>query len=138
MPVLLALWLPSAAQAADCNGIPATHTGTEAANFIEGSAGADVIAGLGGDDEIWGGGGNDVICGGDGRDVVYHYSTPEAPSGFTEVITLPEPGQAGSAVGTAGNDTLVGIEDAFGTDYADRIVGSSGHNALTGGEGERT
>ena len=128
-----AVWVVTAAPAgaADCNGVAATMTGTEGADFISGGPGVDVIAALGGNDEILGAGGNDLICGGDGIDIIYNYDVPPAPSGYTEIINL----TAGTATGMAGSDQLFGIENAFGTDFSDSITGTDARNELTGGEG---
>jgi len=64
-----------------CNGLDATHIGTNDKDKIYGSSSDDVIVGLGGNDIIFGKGGNDIICGGVGNDVLY---------------------------GNAGNDVLIG------------------------------
>ena len=49
-----------------CHGVPATITGTSAAQTINGTAGNDVIVALGGGDT--GNGGDDIFCGGPGND----------------------------------------------------------------------
>lgn len=131
-----AAWTPQRAAAADCPPVGASYSnvvnGSDAAEVLGGTTGADLILAGGGDDQIFGWSGNDIVCGGGGRDVVYYYATAQAPSGFTEDINL----AAGTATGTAGNDTLIDVEDAFGSDYNDRIVGSSEGNFLYGGEGD--
>src|SRR6478752_9020035 len=45
-----------------CHGVPATITGTSAAQTINGTAGNDVIVALGGGDTVNGNGGDDIIC----------------------------------------------------------------------------
>ena len=54
----------------ECNGVPATHVGTNGPDAITGTDGNDVIVALGGDDTIDAGKGNDLICAGSGNDVV--------------------------------------------------------------------
>lgn len=61
----------SFAQIPQCNGLDATHVGTDGKDIIRGSFGDDVIASLGGNDIVYGMSGNDVICGGDGNDRLY-------------------------------------------------------------------
>jgi len=61
----------SFAQVPQCNGLDATHVGTEDKDKIRGTSGDDVIVGLGGNDVIYGKGGNDVICGGAGNDKLF-------------------------------------------------------------------
>ena len=54
-----------------CNGLDATHVGTEDNDKIRGTSGDDVIVTLGGNDVIYSKGGNDVICSGEGNDKIY-------------------------------------------------------------------
>ncbi len=140
LPALVAaiLLVPHPASAATCPpaGTPGLNTiegtqGDDSDSVLHGTLGPDLILAKGGDDEIFGWGGDDVICGGPGEDIVYHYGTTQAPSGYTEDINL----ATGTATGTAGNDTLIDVEQAFGSDYNDRLVGSTGDNFLYGGEG---
>ena len=69
---------PSPAQAqVECNALPATLTGTNDSETLNGTAAADVIALLGGDDESNGAAGNDCAQ--------WHasspYSAPACPAG---------------------------------------------------------
>ena len=61
----------SFADTPQCNGLDATHVGTNDNDIIRGSSGNDVIVALGGNDIVYGMSGNDVICGGDGNDRLY-------------------------------------------------------------------
>lgn len=61
----------SFAQKPQCNGLDATHVGTNDNDIIRGSFGDDIIVALGGNDIVYGMSGNDVICGGDGNDRLY-------------------------------------------------------------------
>ena len=49
---------------------PCTITGTNHADYLQGSGGNDVICGRGGDDVISGSAGNDIIKGGAGNDTL--------------------------------------------------------------------
>lgn len=57
------------AQAATCNGLPVTISGTAGNDTITGTAGNDVIATAGGNDTVFGLDGNDTVCLGSGNDV---------------------------------------------------------------------
>lgn len=98
----------------------------------------DTLTGHDGRDYLVGGLGNDIMDGKGGDDSVEYRS-------FNSYITMsPLEGgvtvnlQTGTATGTWGNDTLLNIENAFGTDYDDLIVGSTGANFLYGARGNDT
>ncbi len=76
-----------------------------------------------GDDFLDGGDGDDTLIGGGGNDTAGY----GAASGAVEVDL-----QFGFATGAAGNDTLVGIENATGGSFDDFLIGSSGANTLDG------
>ena len=96
---------------------------------------------------------NDNIDGGDGFDEVgyavpptydaQHHRQPVKPTDAGAKVTLPDPppnattpGTPTTGNGVAGeNDSLLSIEDFFGTDGADTIVGSKVSNFLFGGPG---
>nr|NKE48777.1 hypothetical protein [Falsiroseomonas frigidaquae] len=110
-----------------------TLTGSEGNNLLAGSSGDDVLSGGGGGDTLQGGGGNDTLAGGDGNDRM---------DGGDERDTV-DYSDHGAAVlvnltsGTSSlNDTLIGIEDALGSDHGDTLIGESGNNRLDGGAGD--
>lgn len=78
----------SFAQNPECNGLEATHVGTENKDTIYGSSMDDVIVGLDGNDIIFGKGGRDVICGGSGNDVLYGNSGNDVLIGEGNLDTL--------------------------------------------------
>ncbi|MDQ1159332.1 Ca2+-binding RTX toxin-like protein [Sphingomonas sp. SORGH_AS 950] len=96
-----------------------TLTGDAGANRLTGGAGDDVLAGLGG---------ADVLDGGDGSDTA-DYSASGA--GVT-VDLLAGTAQGGDAQG----DTLVSIENAIGSAYADVLTAAAAGGRLTGGAGD--
>lgn len=97
-------------------------TGGDGSDDLDGGPGADVVKGGAGDDQLTGGGG-DTIDGGPGRDAVL-YRGRRAPV------------RVDLAAGTAGADTITGIEEAEGGAGADTLLGDEGPNALTAGAGD--
>jgi Ca2+-binding RTX toxin-like protein len=105
------------------------------ADSLKGDGGANSLWGYEGDDLIQGAGGSDRIDGGDGFDTASYAS---AGGGVTVNLNN------GTSSGAAGNDTLVSIERAIGSAFADTLIaanagstieGGGGNDALTGGGG---
>ena len=105
----------------------ATINGTNSGDTLYGTSAGDTINGLGGDDSLKGFGGADHIDGGAGIDTVF-YADSSAGVG---VNLATGHGVGGSAEG----DTLVSIENIFGSNFNDTLTGTSGANQLHGGEG---
>lgn len=91
--------------------------GTEADDFIRGLGGNDFLAGRGGKDTLEGGGGIDTA----------DYAAASGPV----TVNL----AAGTASGADGSDTLLTIENVWGSDFADTILGDALANLLDGGAG---
>jgi len=106
-----------------------TITGDSSANILSGGAGDDTLSGGNGDDTLIGGAGNDALNGGSGNDWV---SYADATSGVTVDLG------AGTATGGGGSDTLISIENAIGSNYADTITGTSSNNIIYGLGGDDT
>lgn len=83
-------------------------------SFLYGGAGNDALIGDAGSDFLKGGAGNDALTGGDSFDTA-DYS--DATSAVTVNLNT------GNAIGGAGNDTLAGIEEIFGSNFNDTLVG---------------
>lgn len=92
-----------------------TLYGSDSADTLSGGLGSDLVFGLGGADLLQGGTGNDTLVGdagddrlegGDGTDMVAYGS---AMDGVQVNLAL------GTATGSDGNDTIVGIEDVYGS-----------------------
>jgi serralysin len=97
---------------------------TENADTIYGYGGNDDIFGLGGNDLIIGGAGADDIDGGSGLDAAYYTDSGEAVSVSLQTGT-------GSG-GTAEGDTLIRIENLYGSANDDGLAGNGADNALSG------
>lgn len=89
---------------------------------LYGNQGDDSLKGGSGPDELTGDGGDDLLMGGRGTDAADYYFDPNAI-----VADL----SRGRATGM-GNDRLAGIEDIFGTDQSDILIGNAGENVFRG------
>src|SRR3954470_24293487 len=103
---------------------------TDDADQIVGTAHHDHIYAGGGNDIIKGGGGADTINGGDGRDGASYEDSDVG----VQVSLVTGKGHGGTAEG----DTLISIEDLYGSKHDDQLVGNSGDNLLSGGDGNDT
>jgi Ca2+-binding RTX toxin-like protein len=99
-------------------------TGSDVGNLIEGGGGNDVLTGRGENDKLDGGPGSDTAS--------YH----ETPAGATQGVTVNLALAGAQNTGTAGSDTLTGIENLAGSPFADDLTGDAQPNTLTGWEGE--
>ncbi len=93
-------------------------------DFLVGTSDDDSISGLGGNDTLNGGLGNDTLDGGDGIDYAI-YTNSAGPV----TVNL----AAGTAIGADGNDSLISIEGAVGSNFRDVLVGGTGDDLLDGG-----
>jgi Ca2+-binding RTX toxin-like protein len=148
-----------------CLGEPATLVGTDGNDTITGTSGDDVIAVLGGDDVVVSGGSSDydLVCGGDGNDSLISTAGGEAfiewtvvsgdagndrIQGNRETITeadyeeSPEPVTVNLGAGTEsgwGNDTLIRVDIADGSQFNDVLTGSDQEfEGLYGNAGDDT
>lgn len=115
--------------------------GSAYADNISGTAGSNVLRGGGGNDQFFAGGGGDQIFGEDGNDSILGYVGNDLIDGGsgTDAIDYWSIGSAvtvnlatGISSGGAGNDTLVSIENLFGTSYGDTFIGNASVNTLNG------
>jgi Ca2+-binding RTX toxin-like protein len=108
-----------------------TVDGGDGHDNLRGEEGNDVLLGGNGDDYLRGGPGDDLIDGGTGLDRVAFVG---ATSGIAVDLRI-----QGVAQNTLlGMDTLVSIEHASGTEFADLIQGNDGDNWLWGENGDDT
>ncbi len=106
---------------------------------ISGTNGNDSLTGSTNDEWFWGNGGDDTIDGGGGNDWV---SYSRDPSGVSVYLALGRgvdgwDGASGK-LGLGGTDTLYNIENVEGSDFSDRLTGSSGDNSFIGRSGNDT
>ena len=100
-------------------------------DLLAGDALGNILAGLDGSDFLSGNGGADTLNGGNGFDNASYYSSSAA----VHVSLITGRGMGGDAEG----DTLIGIEDLYGSQrYGDVLVGNSMFNHLRGYGGEDT
>jgi Ca2+-binding RTX toxin-like protein len=126
-------------------------------DLVFGELGNDVLVGGLGDDVLFGGGGNDTLNGGAGIDTADYSSGvvdppgpvgPQPVTGATAGVTVNLNLQGvAQNTGGAGVDTLVSIENVFGTNFNDILTGNgadnlfsslAGNDQLTGGGGNDT
>ncbi|MEP4197958.1 MAG: M64 family metallopeptidase [Aliishimia sp.] len=100
-----------------------TIAGSADGDTLTGTGGNDTLLGMAGDDRLQGKGGMDVLNGGEGGDTAIY----ESASAGVEVFL-----SQGFSRGGAGRDTLIDIENAEGSAFADQLVGTSGDNLLKG------
>jgi Ca2+-binding RTX toxin-like protein len=101
--------------------------GTNGGDTLYGTGASDQINGLNGNDSLKGFGGADRLDGGAGVDTVFYGDSTVGVG-----INLATGRGFG---GTAEGDTLISIENVFGSNFNDTITGTSGANQLHGGEG---
>ncbi|MGV8986873.1 MAG: Hint domain-containing protein [Cypionkella sp.] len=126
----------------------ATYTGTSGNDSLTGSSKSDILYGGDGNDSLDGGRGNDTLYGGAGDDTLIGGSGSDLLEGgtgndtadysaSTAGVTINLATGTGSG-GDAAGDTLVGIENVIGSNYANFITGDAGDNKLYGGGGNDT
>ncbi len=119
--------LISIENAGGSNGFGDTLIGSSGANLLSGEGGDDVLEGLDGGDNLSGGADNDRLDGGSG----YDYATYSlASAGISLNLST------GTSTGGDGNDTLISIEGAYGSAFADTMIGDAAANNLLGNAGD--
>ncbi|WP_052248760.1 hypothetical protein [Leisingera sp. ANG-Vp] len=114
-----------------------TLNGGTADDRLDGGEGKDRLYGFEGSDTLLGGGGNDYLQGGAGADTLDggsgydRVSYAASAAGVVVDLTL----GTGSG-GDAQNDTLISIEEAYGSDFNDTLTGNSANNKLHGLDGK--
>ncbi|WP_088156777.1 calcium-binding protein [Inquilinus limosus] len=101
-------------------------TGSSQADVLMGFDGADIINGGDGNDTLRGGAGGDTLNGGTGSDFAnYQGSSQEVFVDLQTPLVF-----SGDATG----DTLISIENLYGSSFGDTLSGDAGRNII-GGEG---
>jgi Ca2+-binding RTX toxin-like protein len=96
-------------------------------DFLQANAGNDILYGGSGNDYLGGGTGDDLLDGGDG------YDRASFSNGATGPVHVDLRIQGVAQDTGLGMDTLIGIENANGTAFADTFIGNDGDNWLWGG-----
>ncbi|MDD5333965.1 MAG: hypothetical protein PHS32_09475 [Rhodoferax sp.] len=145
---------------------PDSISGTTGDDYIDGGAGNDTLTGLAGNDQLYGGLDNDVIDGGDGNDQLYGNDGNDSITGgagydnfygglgndtldggadtdSVQYYDATGPVTVNLTLGTAtgagiGTDTLISIENVYGSQYADTLIGGAGNDLLYGQNGNDT
>jgi Ca2+-binding RTX toxin-like protein len=114
-----------------------TLNGDAGGDYLFGGSGNDSMNGGSGYDYLYGGAGDDTLDGGADSDSIFFYSDATGPISVNLVL--------GTATGAGiGSDTLISVENVYGSQYADILTGdlesnylqgSNGNDTLTGGAG---
>jgi len=107
---------------------PDTLVGTPTADPLYGLAGDDLLVGLDGDDDFDGGPGADLFRGGSGTDAVSYAS--RSTSVMVTFDGRANDGEAGEA-----DNISADVEDAFGGEGPDTLIGNGAANLLDGAGG---
>ena len=122
--------------------------GNDEANRLEGRDGSDFLFGWNGADYLIGGEGNDVLSGGTGDDVLeggqgLDFLQGNAGNDFASYLTSGAGvtvdlvnGIAQAGTGADDSDTLVSIESARGSMFADQLIGNAEVNRFYGYAGD--
>jgi Ca2+-binding RTX toxin-like protein len=104
--------------------------GTGGDDVLIGNAGANVLDGGDGDDVMSGGPGADELSGGDGEDVADYTDHRQAV-----VVRFNGQSDSGGVEDGTGDTVQPDVEDAWGGDGADTLLGNDADNLLNGGPG---
>lgn len=126
-----------------------TLNGGADADTLYGNGGDDKLVGNAGDDVLTGGAGNDTVLGGDGDDYLMGDAGNDRLDGgagsdwagyesATAAVKVDLTLTGAQNTGGGGTDTLISIENVYGTNYADTLTGSAANNMLSGGGGNDT
>ncbi len=113
-----------------------TLRGDQSGNDVDGGNGNDVLIGFNGDDNLLGGAGRDILNGGNGADVIDGGDGVDQAryNGSTEGVQINLLDGTASG-GQAEGDTLLGIENLFGSNHDDVLFGDENNNQIFGHNG---
>ncbi len=119
------------------SGFGDTLRGNNSRNVLMGEDGKDTLIGFGGNDRIFGGDGRDIITGGDGADYINGGAGIDQARYNGSDVAVHIDLLAGTATGGhAQGDTLVNIENLFGSNHNDTLYGDSNNNKIFGHNGD--
>ena len=106
---------------------------------LAGTHGDDSLTGGAGDEYFRGNGGDDTIDGGAGNDWVFYSNSPSGVDvNLATGLATDGWNGANGLVLLGGTDHLFNIENAEGSNYADKLTGNGGDNLLRGLSGDDT
>jgi Ca2+-binding RTX toxin-like protein len=113
--------------------------GNDGPDELNGENGNDTLRGDDGDDTLFGGPGSDTLDGGNGIDQIFggtdvdlvDYSAITAGPVTVDLAT-------NEVKGSAGADTIQGVEAITGTSFDDDLTGDANQNIINGGAGDDT
>jgi Ca2+-binding RTX toxin-like protein len=103
-------------------------TGNDCSNTLSGGAGNDSLSGLESNDVLYGQAGADTLDGGTETDIVRYDDASTASAVSVDI-------NAGTATGGAGADTLIGVENIYGSSFGDSLLGDENANTINGFDG---
>ena len=116
--------------------------GSQSSDMLVGDAGSNRLTGWDGGDELWGWGGRDILDGGAGNDYLVGSAGSQTFIGgagtdtvsyyFAAAGVVARLDQPALNTGEAAGDTYSGIENLYGSQSSDTLVGDAGSNQLTG------
>lgn len=112
--------------------------GTEGDDVLTGTPGPDSIYGRGGNDFLLGGAGEDELDGGPGADAISGGGDRDSVSYADAPVTVTLDGVADDGAAGEGDNIGADVEDVFGSDGRDKLVGSAAENTLDGNAGDDT
>ena len=106
-------------------------------NALYGENGNDTLIGFNGDDDLYGGLGRDILNGGEGADFIDGGAGVDQVryNGSTVGVNV-DLGAGTASGGHAAGDTLMNIENIFGSNHGDMLRGDSGNNKIFGHTGD--
>lgn len=113
-----------------------TLFGGDGNDLLSGGGGVDRIFGQGGDDDMRGAGGNDRLYGSEGADAMNGGADIDIADYTLATSAVRMSLVGGGTLGDAAGDTYIGIENVYGSDFNDRLIGDGGNNDLRGFDGD--
>ena len=118
-----------------------TLNGDDGNDLLLGGTGVDTMDGGAGNDRLFGGDGDDVLNGGDGNDSLWGQAgtdTYDGGAGIDRVLYSTSSAgvnadlSSGGTLGDANGDTYVSIENLYGSQFDDQLIGDGADNLLVG------
>jgi Ca2+-binding RTX toxin-like protein len=111
--------------------------GNAGGNILWGANGNDALYGRDGADSLYGGEGNDLLYGGVGADLLDGGAGARDRAMYSDSATglRADLQLAATNTGIAAGDTYLGVEDLYGSNAGDSLLGNAGGNVIWGANG---